>query len=78
MFPLKYAGTESLLEGLEGAHERFLERAARVQLFRQPNVMKYVVDAIMDEEDSVALTEYDKGLLFLLLKTVVEVLDKVT
>ena len=73
-----YEDNENLLESLEGANERFLERSARGQVFRQPNVMKYVVDAIMDEEDSVALTEYDKGLLFLLLKTVVEVLDKVT
>jgi len=41
--------------------------------------MKYVVDALMEEqEDSAALSEEDKGFLFLLLKTVVEVLDKVT
>ena len=70
---------ESLMESLEGSHERFLDRAARVQVSRQPYVMKYVVDALMEEdEDSAALSEEDKGFLFLLLKTVVEVLDKVT
>jgi hypothetical protein len=70
---------ESLMESLEGAHERFLDRAARVQVSRQPYVMKYVVDALMEEdEDAAALTEDDKGFLFLLLKTVVDALDKVT
>lgn len=73
-----YEDNENLLESLEGANERFLERSARSQVFRQPNVMKYVVDALMDDEDSVALTEYDKGLLFLLLKTVVDVHDRVS
>ena len=67
------------MESLEGSHERFFDRAARVQVSRQPYVMKYVVDALMEEqEDSAALSEEDKGFLFLLLKTVVEVLDKVT
>ena len=41
--------------------------------------MKYVVDAIMEDdegEDTVALTEEQKGFLFLLLKTVIDVLDR--
>jgi hypothetical protein len=42
-------------------------------------VVKYVVDALMEEEegeDAVALTEEQKGFLFLLLKTVIDVLDQ--
>lgn len=74
-----YQDNESLMESLEGAHEKFLDIAARVQVSRQPNVMKYMVDALMEEEDdSVTLMEYDQELLFLLLKTVVEVLDRIT
>jgi hypothetical protein len=68
---------ESLMERLEGAHEKFLDRVASVQISRQPYVVKYVVDALMEEdegEDAVALTEEQKGFLFLLLKTMIDVL----
>ena len=70
---------ENLMERLEGAHEKFFERIAEVQLSGQPYVMKYVVETLMEvpeEEDPVALTEEDIGYLFLLLKTVVDLLDK--
>ena len=75
-----YEHNESLMERLEGAHEKFLDRVASVQTSRQPYVVKYVVDALMEEdnggEDAVALTEEQKGFLFLLLKTVIDVLDQ--
>jgi hypothetical protein len=75
-----YEHNESLMERLEGAHEKFLDRVASVQTSRQPDVVKYVVDALMEEdnggEDAVALTEEQKGVLFLLLKTVIDVLDQ--
>jgi hypothetical protein len=69
---------ESLLERLEGAHEKFLDRAARIQISKQPHVMKYVIDALMEEEgeDAVQLTDEDKGFLFVILKTVIDVLDQ--
>jgi hypothetical protein len=66
------------MEGLEVAHDRFFERIARVQVSSQPFVIKYVVDAIFEapeDEDPVSLTDEDAGLLFLLLKTVIDVLD---
>jgi hypothetical protein len=69
---------EGLLERLEGADEKILDRIASVQTSRQPDVVKYVVDALMEEdegEDALALTEEQKGFLFLLLKTVIDVLD---
>ncbi|NQT56359.1 MAG: hypothetical protein HQ551_09040 [Desulfobacteraceae bacterium] len=73
-----YEKNEHLMESLEGAHDKFLERIAGVQLAGQPYVMKYVVEAIMEdsEEDPVELTEEDIGYLFLLLKTVVDLLDE--
>jgi len=70
---------QSLMERLEGAHEKFLDRAARIQISKQPYVMKYVVDALMEEgegEDAIELTDEHKGFLFLLLKTVIDVLDQ--
>ena len=76
-----YEKTERFIESLEGAHERFFERIAEVQLSEQPYVMKYVVETLMEapeEEDPVILTEDDIGYLFLLFKTVVDLLDKTT
>jgi hypothetical protein len=66
------------MEGLERAHEKFLDRAARIQISKQPYVMKYVVPTLMEQkegEDAV-LTDEDKGFLFLLFKTVIDVLDQ--
>ena len=74
-----YEKNEDLIQNLEGIHQKFLDRIARVQLSSQPYVMKYVVEALIEtpeEEDPVALTEEDTGFLFLLLKTVVDVIDQ--
>lgn len=70
---------ESLMERFEGAHERFLDRAARIQLSKQPFVMKYVIYDLMEDEegaDVTELTDEDNGFLFILLKTAIEVLDQ--
>jgi len=69
------------VESLEGVHEKFLDRIARVQLSAQPYVMRYVVETLMEapeEQDPVPLSDEDIGFLFLLLKTAVDVLDKKT
>ena len=50
-----------------------------LQTSRQRYVVKYLVDALMEEdegEDAVALTEGQKGFLYLLLKTVIDILDQ--
>ncbi len=73
---------DPLMERLEGAQEKFLDRIAGIQIAEQPHVMKYVVDTLVEEEedddDLEDLTEEDKGLLFLVLKTVVELLNRAT
>jgi hypothetical protein len=74
-----YAENEKSIRKLEGAHEKFFERMADRQFSQQPYVMKYLVDTLMeapDEEDPINLTEDDIGYLFLLLKTVIDLLDK--
>lgn len=76
-----YEHNDKLVAGLEVAHDRFFERIARVQVSSQPFVIKYVVDTLFEapeEEDAIRLTEEDAGFLFLLLKTVIDVLDKKT
>jgi hypothetical protein len=75
-----YEYNEDLMARLEGAHEKFIDRIARIQISKQPYVMKYVVDALIEgseEGDGIDLTDEDKGFLFLLLKTVVDLLDKI-
>jgi len=74
-----YEQNENLMQGMEGIHEKFFERISRVQLSGQPYVLKYVVETLIEapeEEDPIELTEEDVGFLFLLLKTVVDVVDK--
>jgi len=74
-----YERNENLMGRLEGADEKFLDKIASVQTSRQPYVAKYVVDALMEEdegEDAVTLTDEQKRFLFLLLKTVIDVLDQ--
>ena len=70
---------EHLIQSLEGVHEKFLERIAGVQLSGQPYIMKYVVESLIEapgDEEPMNLTEEDTGYLFLLLKTVVDLLDQ--
>ena len=74
-----YEKNERLIQSLQGVHEKFLERIAGVQLSGQPYIMKYVVESLIEapeDEEPMNLTEEDIGYLFLLLKTVVDLLDQ--
>ncbi len=75
-----YDDNENLIESMEGVHDKFYDRIAKVQLSRQPYVMKYVLDTLFEgpEEDPIELTDDDTGYIFLLLKTVVDLLNKAT
>ncbi len=69
---------EANLASLEGAHDRFLERAAKVVSSGQPYVFRYLVEALMEPaDDSPSLTEDDKGVIFLILATIIKALDGV-
>jgi hypothetical protein len=74
-----YEYNENLMESLEGVHEKFLNRIATIEISRQPYVMKYVTETLVEapeDEEPVPLTEEGMGAIFLLLKTVVDLLDK--
>ena len=68
------------LERLEGAHEVLLEKAALRQASDEPEVLRYVVEAVMeagdDPDDPVELTDEEEGMLYLVLKTVVDLLHQ--
>jgi hypothetical protein len=74
----RYNENTRFMESLEEAHEKFIDRVASVQVSKQPYVMKYVLEALMEdaEKDGINLTEQDIGLLFILFETEIEVLDK--
>ena len=70
---------EDMLARLEGAHEKFVERIAKVESSKQPFVMRYLVETLIEApegDDPVFLTEEETGALFLVLKTVIDVLDQ--
>jgi hypothetical protein len=74
-----YESNEALMGSLEDAHEKFIDRIAGMQSSKQPYVIEYVLDALFeetDEGDEVELTDEDRGFLYLLLKTEVDLLDK--
>ena len=69
---------EKMVARLEHAHPRFLEKTALTEASRQPHVVQYLVEAIMeapDEEDPLELTEEEEGTVFLVMKIVIDVLD---
>ena len=45
----KYDENTRLIESLKGAHEKFIDRIANVQVSKQPYVMKYVLEALMED-----------------------------
>jgi hypothetical protein len=74
-----YESNEDLMGNLIGAHAKFIDGIAEIQISKQPYVMEYVVDTLMEESEEGEgdeLTDADKGVLFLLLKTVVDLFDK--
>ncbi len=74
-----YEGNVHYLKSLEGINDRLIERIVKAQPPKQPNVMNYIIEAIMEdseESEIIELSEEDKGYLFVLLKTVMDVLDQ--
>ena len=73
-----YQGNQAFLGKYQHAHEGFLEKAAQSVTSSQPFVMQYLVEALMETpegDDPVVLTEEEIGLIFLVLKTAIDILD---
>lgn len=68
-----------LMKRLEADHNEFVSRAARIQLAGQPHVMKYLVGALVKPTSGdvpIELNDEEKGFLYVLLKTSVDLLDE--
>jgi hypothetical protein len=76
-----YEDNESLFKSMEMAHEKFYERRAKVMVSAQPYVMKYVLETLYETPEEEYISNEHKedfGYLYLLIKTVIDVLDKKT
>ena len=76
-----FEANNEFIDNLNKAHEKFAQRATRVHVSAQPAVIKYLVDTLIEqspEEDERTLTEDEIGRLFLILKTVIDALNKNT
>ncbi len=75
-----YNRTEQFLERHIGAHERFLEKAARSLSLAQPFVMKYLLEALLEppeeNEQKPDLTDEESGQIIMILITAIDLLDK--
>ena len=74
-----YEKNEAMLLRMEEAHERFFERIAEIETSHQPHIMQYVLECIMEAdqaEEPLILSEDDIGTLFLVLKTVIDILAR--
>lgn len=70
---------ESLLDRLQPAHERFLERAAEAESAKQPFVVRYILEALFEDEHpdvTPPFTDDETGRLYLTLKIIVDALDE--
>lgn len=70
---------EAFLEKLAPAHPKFMMRAAESHLASQPHVLAYLAEALVEPEEEDDLDDLDNeelGLIFLILKTVVDLLDE--
>jgi len=72
------AGNLKMAEYLRGETEAGFEEATRkiIENYKQPEVLRYVVEAIMeDTEESCPIQEENKGIMLLDLKTVIDCFD---
>jgi hypothetical protein len=77
---VRYDENSLFLEALECAHGKIFDRITDVKVSGQPYVMRYVLEALMEDarEEGIDLSEEDIDYLFILLKTEIEVLDNKT
>ena len=81
----QYEANQEFLLGIDTEDEQVMEEMAYLESSKQPWVFRYVTEALLEEdeddvpeEEQLSLTEEDFGEIFLVLKTVIDVLDTAT
>jgi hypothetical protein len=77
----RFEANQDFLERLSLMDERFLKGIAESESWEQPYVLQYVVEALVETpegDEPVHLSEEEFGYTFLLLKTVIDVLQEAT
>lgn len=76
-----YENNAALMDRMNGSNDRIYQNMAKVQMSAQPYVIKYVVETLYNAsqaEDPVLFSEEDMSYLFLLLKSIIDVLNRKT
>ncbi len=73
-----YEHNLSVLEQLDGADENKVLEIAEKQAEKQPNVYKYIAQTLLlqDDEEDLQISPEDRGFLFVVFMTVINILDK--
>ena len=77
----KYEANQSLIVGLDEKDDKSFEELAALETSNQPNLFGYITEALLDEdnpEDDIELDDEEFGEIFMLLKTVIDVVDAET
>jgi hypothetical protein len=81
----KYEDNQSLMLGLESKDEKVFAEMADLETAHQPHIFGYITEALLEEEnddddddEEVQLTDEEFGEIFMLLKTVIDVVDATT
>ncbi len=72
-----YEKNETLLLTLDGSHNDLYAQIANIEITKQPHVIRYVLDTLFETDEDpepITLSDVEIGTLFLILKTVVDVL----
>ncbi len=73
-----YRENKQFIGGLEGAYEKLFEGLAMEQMSAQPYLIRYIVEslvAVAEADDPILPEEEDIGYIFLLMKSIIDVLN---
>ncbi|MCA9214885.1 MAG: hypothetical protein KDB27_17560 [Planctomycetales bacterium] len=75
-----YEENQEFVVGLDEHDESSFEQLAQSETANQPNLFVYITEALVDEnsEDDIELDDQEFGEIFMILKTVIDVVDAAT
>ncbi len=77
----KHEANQSLIVGLDDKDDKSFEELAALETSNQPHLFGYITEALLDEDspdDEIVLDDEEFGEIFMLLKTIVDVVDAET